>query len=409
MTSISRSTARVLRQYARSSTQTSKSSSEFYRILQKTTVTATATALSSTFLHCSGIYSSCSESALVSQEEQQPLILHHQGSILSELAWYTRLTWRLLRLLWHLTPIAVLYPFFCLLPAEESSNNETNIQGIVLSSSKNETTSTKESLSSTLRSLYYRLALYCTENSGATVIKLCQWAGSRPDLFGADFCRVFSALQDDARPHSIQATEQVLEAEYGSDWKEWLQMGRLVGSGCIGQVHEGTIVKEYKGCTPQKVAIKILHPNAADDLLTDLELLRALAQFWDGVVPEAQKWIDWPSLVDEFARLLLTQLDLRNEARNLEAISNNFRGRATKTCVQFPEIVVPPGEQVLIESYMEGIPVLEYARRRMEQADVGGATQQELHNLCVTAITAVCEMIFTDNFMHGMCWMWMVL
>ena len=62
-----------------------------------------------------------------------------------------------------------------------------------------------------------------------------KWASSRPDLFGEDFCEVFSRLQDDTTPHELEHTIKILEDAYGKDWENQIQLGEIIGSGCIGQ------------------------------------------------------------------------------------------------------------------------------------------------------------------------------
>jgi predicted unusual protein kinase regulating ubiquinone biosynthesis (AarF/ABC1/UbiB family) len=89
---------------------------------------------------------------------------------------------------------------------------------------------------------YLRLCLRSVERSGAAVIKLMQWASSRPDLFGKEFCRAFAKLQDDTTPHALRHTEAALRRAHGEDWEERIRLDpRVVGSGCIGQVYKGTI------------------------------------------------------------------------------------------------------------------------------------------------------------------------
>ena len=67
---------------------------------------------------------------------------------------------------------------------------------------------------------YLRMCLWCVESSGAAVIKLMQWASSRPDMFGERFCEVFGALQDSTTPHAWRHTEETLRQNYGEGWEE---------------------------------------------------------------------------------------------------------------------------------------------------------------------------------------------
>lgn len=154
-----------------------------------------------------------------------------------------RLWRRFVKLLFTLAPVAALYPLQKLLGSSKSKDE--NVHDVMMVDSDN--------VEGPL-GWYLRLCLYCVECSGAAVVKLMQWAGSRPDLFGQDFCAVFSRLQDDTTPHSWRYTEKVMRKAYGNDWKDRIQLGNVIGSGCIGQVYDGTI-KDAAG-EEQRVAVK---------------------------------------------------------------------------------------------------------------------------------------------------------
>jgi aarF domain-containing kinase len=105
------------------------------------------------------------------------------------------------------------------------------------------------------------------------------------------------------------------------------------------------------------------------------------------------KWLNLEGAVEEFADLLKLQLDCRVEAANLEQFNRNF---ADSKHVVFPQLVdgYSPSRDVLIESFCEGIPVMQFAREHRHN-------QELLSEMCVVAIETVCKMIFLDNFMHG--------
>jgi len=76
------------------------------------------------------------------------------------------------------------------------------------------------------------------ERTGALVIKLAQWASSRPDLFGEGICGRFLHLQDRTPPHSLAQTEATLDAMFGPRWRDTLVIDpEPIGSGCIAQVN----------------------------------------------------------------------------------------------------------------------------------------------------------------------------
>lgn len=157
-----------------------------------------------------------------------------------------RLWRRFVKLLITLTPVAALYPLQSLLGLlGPRKTDDQNVHDVFMADNTN--------VDGPL-GWYLDMCLYCVECSGAAVVKLMQWAGSRPDLFGRDFCAVFSRLQDDTTPHSWRHTERVMKEAYGKDWRDRIKLGKVIGSGCIGQVYEGTV--EDGDGNKQRVAVK---------------------------------------------------------------------------------------------------------------------------------------------------------
>ena len=54
-----------------------------------------------------------------------------------------------------------------------------------------------------------------------------------------------------------------------------------------------------------------------------------------------------------------------------------------------------PTRELLFETFCPGVPVLEFAKEHKLE-------QHLLTEMCHGAIEAVCQMIFLDNFVHGM-------
>jgi hypothetical protein len=295
-----------------------------------------------------------------------------------------RMLLRVLKLALLLAPVAAIYPVFLLLP-QPCMPNDVDVRDILLSSSEVD----DDSLAATWRRRYFKLCLACVEKSGAAVVKLLQWAGSRPDLFGHEFCASFSKLQDKTTPHSWKYTDRAMRQAYGEDWQEKIQLGEIVGSGCIGQVYRGRIQGEEN----REVAVKILHPSVEDGIEADLDLMRFAAYSVD-LLQGKSSWLDWPGLAEEFARLLRLQVDLRHEAHNLVRFAHNFE--KWKDRVIFPHLIpeFAPTKNVLVESFLDGIPVLQFARANREN-------EEQLHDMCLAGISCVCKMIFLDNFVHG--------
>ena len=321
-------------------------------------------------------------------------------TVWSQIKHVLRLIRRLLKLTIALTPVVALYPIQSLLLHNSKKgtlledDKLRDAQEIVLSSLSSTSDAINKTTSSKLLNLYYQLCLYCIEWSGAAPIKIMQWAGSRPDMFGAEFCSIFSQLQDDTTPHSWAHTRRELQKSFGGDWSSHIELGEILGSGCIAQVYKG-IISDDDG-KQQEVAVKVMHPNVEDDIDCDLDLMRLSYHILERLpfdVFKNIKWLNVPGFIDEMEHMLKIQLDLRTEAHNLERFDENFKDN---DLIIFPKLIdgYEPTKSVLVETFCEGKPIMEYIRTNTEDRKI-------LSEMCHGATEAVCQMIFLDNFLHG--------
>ncbi|KAF7487328.1 Hypothetical predicted protein [Marmota monax] len=95
------------------------------------------------------------------------------------------------------------------------------------------------------------------------------------------------------------------------------------------------------------VAVKVLHPGLLAQVHMDLLLMKIGSRVL-GLLPGI-KWLSLPEIVEEFEKLMVQQIDLRYEARNLEHFQCNFRD---VTSVKFPTPLRPfVTRDVLVETY----------------------------------------------------------
>jgi ABC1 atypical kinase-like domain len=312
--------------------------------------------------------------SLVIKDDQSGALWWWNG-LLSSLYRTVRILARCLQLTFTFTPMIALYPFYhCLLlcrPADPAGSS-TDAQDIAVglqyqNCGELNGMTRRSSLAHTLIQWYYQLCLFSVEQSGATIVKFMQWVSTRPDLFGYSFCLIFSKLQDHTTPHARRHTERMLKDAYGPDWSDTIELGPVIGSGCIGQVYHGAVVvrnnDENSSDTSdqrmyQQVAIKVLHPHVRQSIDTDLDILRCIVRVLPYVpftnnIYEQWKWLNLNGIVEEFALLLKMQMDLRNEAQHLEKFNQNF---AKDQVIQFPQLIqhVQPTSNVLMETFCEG-------------------------------------------------------
>ncbi|XP_045648462.1 uncharacterized aarF domain-containing protein kinase 2 isoform X3 [Ursus americanus] len=118
------------------------------------------------------------------------------------------------------------------------------------------------------------------------------------------------------------------------------------------------------------VAVKVLHPGLLSQVQMDLLLMKMGSRVL-ALLPGI-KWLSLPEIVEEFEKLMVHQIDLRYEARNLEHFQCNF---LNVNSVKFPTPLRPfVTRDVLVETY-EGQRVAElilHHARASECRDVEG-------------------------------------
>ena len=88
-------------------------------------------------------------------------------------------------------------------------------------------------------------------------------------------------------------------------------------SGSVAQVHRPTLADG----TP--VAVKVVHDGAADRVREDLDLMAGLAAYLEATDSDLAQ-LRPTILVDEFSKMMLGAIHLREELRNLERSALNF-------------------------------------------------------------------------------------
>ncbi|XP_067998297.1 uncharacterized aarF domain-containing protein kinase 2 [Melanerpes formicivorus] len=137
------------------------------------------------------------------------------------------------------------------------------------------------------------------------------------------------------------------------------------------------------------VAIKVLHPGLVHQVQMDLFLMK-MGSHIIGLLP-GFKWLSLTEIVEEFEKLMIQQIDLRYEARNLERFRQNF---LDVDFVKFPTPLRPlVTTDVLVETFEESEPISHYL-----QEETATELRQRLAKM---GMDMLLKMIFVDNFVHA--------
>jgi aarF domain-containing kinase len=227
--------------------------------------------------------------------------------------------------------------------------------------------------------------------SGACLIKLGQWAATRPDIFPWELCDELGKLHQSAPEHRWGDTEAVLVDAFGGDelWRSRFSEFDPVplASGAIAQVYRARLAE-----SGDEVAVKVRHPDVAHEIARDLSILRSLASLLADT--DAFRYVGLESAAAEFSRNMFAQIDLRVEAQNLNRFRRNFDDY--KGLYEFPRPIEPFNEAVLVESFESGLSIAEFMRP-VEPLGSGAFRSQ----LAYIGLAGFLKMLIRDNFVHA--------
>jgi ubiquinone biosynthesis protein len=224
------------------------------------------------------------------------------------------------------------------------------------------------------------------ERLGPTFIKLGQLLSTRADLLPPAYLEALARLQDNVDPFPFADVERIVQDELGVRLSKAFESFEPTPSAAasLGQVHRAVM----RG--GREVAVKVQRPGVADRVLKDLDALDEVAALMQRF-SAATRSIDATGVLDEFRRTILSELDYREEARNLIALSHQLR--------DFERIVVPlpvddfTTARVLTMDFVEGAKITTVSR--VEWTEVDGVPLGE------DLFRAYLQQILVDGVFHA--------
>ncbi|MBA7716110.1 protein kinase UbiB [subsurface metagenome] len=142
---------------------------------------------------------------------------------------------------------------------------------------------------------------------------------TRPDLIPQDYIIELQKLQDEVPPFAYDQVEQIINRELGADipkiFKSFEQKPFAAAS--LGQVHQAILEDG------DKAVVKVQRPDIEKVIETDLDILFDLARLTEKHIP-ASRLYDPVGIVEEFTKVIRSELDYGTEGRNAERFRKNF-------------------------------------------------------------------------------------
>jgi predicted unusual protein kinase regulating ubiquinone biosynthesis (AarF/ABC1/UbiB family) len=223
------------------------------------------------------------------------------------------------------------------------------------------------------------------EALGPTFVKLGQILSTRADLLPPEYLDALSRLQDNVEPFPYDDVEKTIREELGVRVSHAFVEFDVVpiAAASLGQVHHAVL----RG--GREVAVKVQRPGIREQIDADLAAFKDIAAVIDRI--GAAKNVDATRVLEEFKRTLLSELDYREEARNLTTIAHQLR--------EFQNIVIPlpiddfTTARVLTMDYISGTKVTSVSR--VEWTEVDG------RRLADDVFRAYLQQILIDGVFHA--------
>ncbi len=224
------------------------------------------------------------------------------------------------------------------------------------------------------------------EKMGPTYIKLGQLLSTRPDIIPAAYTKALKRLQDKVAPFEFSEVEKIISSELGVRVSRAFQSidPKPMAAASIGQVHRA-VMRDGR-----EVAVKVQRPGIHDRMVQDLDVLCDIGDFLDNHT-QAGKRAKFSAVLAQFRRMLLRELDYREEAQNLVTLGQNLRA--------YPRIMVPqPVEdfctaRVLTMEYIHGQKLT--ALSPVVRLEIDG------EELADELFKAYLQQILVDGFFHA--------
>ena len=186
------------------------------------------------------------------------------------------------------------------------------------------------------------------EDLGPIFIKFGQLLSTRPDVVPYEIAKSLKSLQDDLPHFSEKDAIAIIERELGTNINSvFLDFNPSpLAAASIAQVYSAKLKEDHKD-----VVIKVVRPGIKNTILSDISLMRRIANFAEKKFEDAKR-LQLSRLVSEYEAVILSELDMRLEASNIKQTKRNFEGN---DLLYVPDVYLDYcSENLLVMEMIEG-------------------------------------------------------
>lgn len=224
------------------------------------------------------------------------------------------------------------------------------------------------------------------ETLGPTFVKLGQFLSTRPDILPREYVDALGRLQSEVKGFSFEQAQETVKAELGIEistaFKEFDP--EPIAAASIGQVHRALTLDG------RTVVVKVQRPNIRETVLTDLEVIGAIAGFVQKNT-EIGELYGVDDMFQEFNSSMLRELDYLQEMRNLITLRKNLQ--------EFNNIVVPIPIEALTTQRILTMGFIEGTKITLLSDSIQPSLDRTL--LLEDTFRAYLKQILVDGFFHA--------
>ena len=220
---------------------------------------------------------------------------------------------------------------------------------------------------------------------GPTFVKIGQIASQQAAYLPREYCDALAKLRSKVAPMDFATVNEQVEKYLGKPVSELYASfdENPLGSASIAQVHRAEL---FDGTV---VAVKVRRPGVVETVAQDFALIEKIL---DKFVKKPVKGLDLKGFVTELEKTSMIELDLTNEANNLDRFWNNNTGREK---VESPRCYRDlTCEAVLTESFVQGTEV-------SDTDFLATLDDEERNRLAALVADNFASQILTDGFYHA--------